>query len=599
MHATRCSCRNRYLARATRSPHYGRGRAGPREGGSRWTTQPFPAATSGRSTGRRPSASSAPPTRRSPVRSCWRRPGASPPCATSRSTSRPGEVFVVMGLSGSGKSTLVRMINRIHEPTAGQVLIDGEDVLAARATSGCASSAGRRSAWCSSTSVCSRTAGSWTTSRSASRSRGCEKEERIAQRETRCSRRVGLGGWGKSFPDELSGGMQQRVGLGAGAGDRPRDHAVRRAVQRARPLIRRDMQDEVIRLQRELQKTMIFITHDLAGGAEARRPHRDHEGRRGSCRSGRPRRSWRIRPTTTSPTSPSDVPRTHVLTARAIMRPVERRRPDRRTDGRGRHGRAGADPDGGRRGRTIRVVDGDDVVGVVDRAAVMAALDRGAELMAVAPPVTPRLPLDDAPATTGRRRPAPSRRGRGGSRWRRGRGRRVAIGLQLAAARVPGAAGWSTSPHGSTRSATGRSQNRDTSRLFVYFLIPDRGDDHGRLRPELTDPRAHDLARAGRRAPRRSPAWSPAGAWRCSRRSGSSASGLLGRVGGEHRDARADARLGHHRARDRHPGRDLGRAAADGSSGCSGRSSMRCRRSRRTRTCCRSCCSSASASRPP
>ena len=64
-----------------------------------------------------------------PQPSSWRRPAASPPCATSRFEVAPGEVFVVMGLSGIGKSTLVRMLNRLHRATAGQVLIDGEDVL--------------------------------------------------------------------------------------------------------------------------------------------------------------------------------------------------------------------------------------------------------------------------------------------------------------------------------------------------------------------------------------------------------------------------------------------------------------------------------------
>ena len=87
---------------------------------------------------------------------------------------------------------------------------------------------------------------------------------------------VGLGGLGESYPDELSGGMQQRVGLARALANDPEILLFDEPFSALDPLIRRDMQDEVERLQRELQKTVVFITHDLAGGAQARRPDRDH-----------------------------------------------------------------------------------------------------------------------------------------------------------------------------------------------------------------------------------------------------------------------------------------------------------------------------------
>ena len=125
----------------------------------------------------------------------------------------------------------------------------------------------------------------------------------------------------------------------------------------------------------------------------------------------------------------------------------------------------------------------------------------------------------------------------------------------------------------------------------------DRGDDHGRLRPNARDPRADDLARPGRRrrvarGRRRRLAHGAAhGGRRLQLRAPR-------RVGGEPRDAGADDHLGHHGAGDRHPASGSGPGAVRGSNGCCVPSSMRCRRSRRTPTCCRSSCSSGSVSRP-
>jgi glycine betaine/proline transport system ATP-binding protein len=173
-----------------------------------------------------------------------------------------GELFVVMGLSGSGKSTLVRCLSRLVEPTAGQVLIDGEDV----------------------------TAASPERLRELRRTRmsmvfqhfGLLPHRRVldnvafgleVQRKDKASRLhkamemlelVGLGGLGDSYPDQLSGGMQQRVGLARALANDPEILLFDEPFSALDPLIRRDMQDEVGRLQRELRKTTVFITHDLA-----------------------------------------------------------------------------------------------------------------------------------------------------------------------------------------------------------------------------------------------------------------------------------------------------------------------------------------------
>ena len=285
-------CRNRYLARATRG-RVSCGRADVAGEGVRLADAPRPpfrAATSGRSTDRRPTASSARPTPTSRAASSWRRPGC---VAAVRDVSfdvAPGEVFVVMGLSGSGKSTLVRMLNRLHDPTAGQVLIDGEDILTfdderlreVRRT--------KISMVFQHFGLLPHRADRRQRRRSAWRSRGSRRTQRDAK-ANEVLEVVGLGGWGDSYPDELSGGMQQRVGLARALATDPEIMLFDEPFSALDPLIRRDMQDEVVRLQREVQKTMIFITHDLDGGAEARRPDRDHEGRQ--VRPGRHARGGR------------------------------------------------------------------------------------------------------------------------------------------------------------------------------------------------------------------------------------------------------------------------------------------------------------------
>jgi glycine betaine/proline transport system ATP-binding protein len=282
----------------------------------------------------------------------------------------PGEVFVVMGLSGSGKSTLVRMINRLHDPTAGQILIDGEDVVELSAER-------LREVRRQKISMVFQHFGLFPHRRIVENVaygleiRGADKEERT-RKAADVLDTVGLGGWGDRYPDELSGGMQQRVGLARALATEPEIMLFDEPFSALDPLIRRDMQDEVVRLQRDVQKTMIFITHDLMEalklGDRIAIMKDGHFVQVGTPEEvvARPADDYVADFT-------RDVPRAHVLTARSIMKPLD--------------GPSGDGPivapttvvqdlipmvaDGD---RLIRVVDGETVLGVVDRAAVMGAL---------------------------------------------------------------------------------------------------------------------------------------------------------------------------------------------------------------------------------
>jgi glycine betaine/proline transport system ATP-binding protein len=173
----------------------------------------------------------------------------------------PGEVFVVMGLSGSGKSTLVRCLTRLIEPTAGTIEIDGNDMSSA-------SEAKLRELRRNYVSMVFQHFGLLPhrpvidNVAYGLEIRGVGKAERRA-RATEIIELVGLKGNEASYPDQLSGGMQQRVGLARALAGNPSLLLFDEPFSALDPLIRRDMQDEVIRLQEDLQKTMVFITHDL------------------------------------------------------------------------------------------------------------------------------------------------------------------------------------------------------------------------------------------------------------------------------------------------------------------------------------------------
>ena len=283
----------------------------------------------------------------------------------------PGEVFVVMGLSGSGKSTLVRMINRLHDPTAGEIEVDGEDVLTIGAER-------LRELRRRKISMVFQHFGLLPHRRIVDNVafglevQGMEREDR-ERKAVAVLEVVGLGGWAQHYPDELSGGMQQRVGLARALATDPEIMLFDEPFSALDPLIRRDMQDEVIRLQHEVRKTMIFITHDLAEALKL-------GDRIAIMKDGRFVQVGTPEEVVAHPADDyvadftKDVPRAHVLTARAIMRPANGQAPaDGPTVAPGTIVQdlisIVAETD-----RTIRVVDDGAVVGVVDRAAVMAAL---------------------------------------------------------------------------------------------------------------------------------------------------------------------------------------------------------------------------------
>ena len=173
-----------------------------------------------------------------------------------------GETFVVMGLSGSGKSTLVRCLSRLIEPTSGEVFIDGEDVLSMNP-------AELRQMRRTKISMVFQHFGLFPHRRVIDNvAYGLEVQKRPkAERRERAMEvltKVGLGDWAMHYPGQLSGGMQQRVGLARALALDPDILLFDEPFSALDPLIRREMQDELIRLQQEEQRTIVFITHDFA-----------------------------------------------------------------------------------------------------------------------------------------------------------------------------------------------------------------------------------------------------------------------------------------------------------------------------------------------
>lgn len=174
---------------------------------------------------------------------------------------RAGEIFVVMGLSGSGKSTLIRMLNGLHPPTAGTVEIGGERVTGVAPARLRELRRHRMSmvfqhfALLPHRTVLDNVA-------YGLEIQGVSRAER-AQRARRITGIVGLDGWEDKLPSELSGGMQQRVGLARALAADTEVLLMDEAFSALDPLIRRGMQDQLLELQSELGKTIVFITHDL------------------------------------------------------------------------------------------------------------------------------------------------------------------------------------------------------------------------------------------------------------------------------------------------------------------------------------------------
>jgi glycine betaine/proline transport system ATP-binding protein len=276
---------------------------------------------------------------------------------------RPGEVFVVMGLSGSGKSTLVRLLTRLIEPTAGSVRISGEDITAA-------DDAQLRDMRRNHVAMVFQHFGLLPHRQVIDNVgfglevRGAAKAERRARAQEMVDL-VGLTGYETSYPDQLSGGMQQRVGLARALAVDPDLMMFDEPFSALDPLIRRDMQNEVIRLHQEVGKTMIFITHDLQEALKLGDRiliMRDGE----IVQVGTPDEVVAAPADEYVRDFVSDVPRSHVLTLRWVMREPR--------EGEVLEGavlqadevirdaaRKVLEADG-----PVRVYDGDDFVGVVD-----------------------------------------------------------------------------------------------------------------------------------------------------------------------------------------------------------------------------------------
>ncbi|MEO7069066.1 MAG: glycine betaine/L-proline ABC transporter ATP-binding protein [Nostocoides sp.] len=277
----------------------------------------------------------------------------------------PGEVFVVMGLSGSGKSTLVRLITRLIEPTSGTVILDGEDITAMDDNA-------LREIRRKKVSMVFQHFG-LLPHRKVIENVSFGLEVRGEDKATRRSRAqdmvdlVGLSGNENSYPDQLSGGMQQRVGLARALASDPAILMFDEPFSALDPLIRRDMQNEVVRLHHEVGKTMVFITHDLQEALKLGDRiliMRDGE----IVQIGRPDEVVGAPADEYVANFVSEVPKSHVLTLKWVCRAETPA--DRVTD----HAPLPCDriiKDAAHEviaaGGPVRVTDGDRVIGVVDQ----------------------------------------------------------------------------------------------------------------------------------------------------------------------------------------------------------------------------------------
>jgi glycine betaine/proline transport system ATP-binding protein len=283
----------------------------------------------------------------------------------------PGEVFVVMGLSGSGKSTLVRTLIRLIEPTAGTVRIGDQDVTGADASAlrelrrHRVSMVFQHFGLLAHRTVMDNVA-------FGLEIQGVSKAERL-KRANEMLELVGLHDVANSFPAQLSGGMQQRVGLARAFAVDPELMLYDEPFSALDPLIRRDMQDEVIRLQEETGKTMIFITHDL--------PEALRLGDRiAIMRDGAIVQLGSPEELVGSPADEyvenfiRDIPRTHVLTLRWIMRDPQPGEADQGPELPVETTMQNAVPLVASTDQPVRAVQDGKVVGIVDREAILRAI---------------------------------------------------------------------------------------------------------------------------------------------------------------------------------------------------------------------------------
>ncbi len=174
---------------------------------------------------------------------------------------KSGEIFVIMGLSGSGKSTLVRLLNRLIEPTSGQVILEGRDI-APMSTVQLRDVRRQKMAMVFQSFALLPNRTVLDNISYGLEVAGMKKSERYDIARAALTR-VGLGSYEKLLPVELSGGMQQRVGLARALAVNPSVLLMDEAFSALDPLIRHEMQSELLRLQKEEQRTIVFISHDI------------------------------------------------------------------------------------------------------------------------------------------------------------------------------------------------------------------------------------------------------------------------------------------------------------------------------------------------
>ena len=231
---------------------------------------------------------------------------------------RQGETFVIMGLSGSGKSTLVRCLGRLIEPTRGEILIDSEDMLAMNKRR-------LREIRRHKLGMVFQHFGNFPHKRVLDnviyglQIQGIDKDAQH-KRAAEVIELVGLSGWEDRYPHELSGGMQQRVGLARALAVDPEILLFDEPFSALDPLIRREMQDQLIGLQKLVRKTMVFITHDFLEAIKV-------GDRVAIMKDGEFVQTGTPEDMVSNPVNDyvrdftRDVPRSKVLTARSVMSP--------------------------------------------------------------------------------------------------------------------------------------------------------------------------------------------------------------------------------------------------------------------------------------
>jgi glycine betaine/proline transport system ATP-binding protein len=288
---------------------------------------------------------------------------------------RRGETFVVMGLSGSGKSTLIRCLSRLIEPTYGSILFDGEDICTADADH--LMNIRRHKL-----SMVFQHFGLFPHRKVIDNVaygleiQGMAKPERY-ERAQKVLDVVGLTNWAFHYPQELSGGMQQRVGLARALAVEPEILFFDEPFSALDPLIRRDMQNELIELQSRLQRTIVFITHDFTEALKLG----DHIA---IMKDGAFDQIGTPEEVVTNPATDyvkeftNDVPRSKVIRVRRIMGPVKT---EAATDGRAISAESTLEealPRVLASDMVLAVVDEDGtIVGSIDRPSIAAFLGQG------------------------------------------------------------------------------------------------------------------------------------------------------------------------------------------------------------------------------